>query len=1146
MYNQTQGYPQQQQFSLINTSTQNQFGGFAGFRPPPGPSMINPNVIQQQQNQTSSMDPINQAKLFKQLQEETQSIHQILMKSSTNVPGSGLTTGLSGANNFGIGSRLGVGAGLAQYQSISGASGAKSIDQILLNLRQKTENQTLSLDQNAQNQARTFFSSKNVDMGELEHSMKTSKDSLLMLQKSQREKAVKQGSMAGPAGAVKTSQLISTFFGHGMTGTSLTGDKVTDANEIYKQRLLSTNQSQLISRQINKALHRNLTQTLVEKCKLAAAQIQVNDLGQIELPPPRQFNASVQSKYRIVPARQGLREDQKMQEEQKQQRFPGANLGGIASKRAQDMLIVNKEGGINWYEDTDENIATQFIEKVMKKEITLRYDDHYLLKIKNKMVTSSTQIIKTQRRATFEEYTKGLKRYTEEKFYSNNQNLPYFILTLKAHEDQLRDYYLQDRSNDTQKAIQYQRNQTIHSQFSDILDYLHILSRQPELKKLTIYDVHLNSEDYQRFIAKYTAEYFEYDYKRLLFNESGINQHSKGSQQDQYAVFEDHVARMFSRFDEEQAQALTQAAFQDQNTGVFVFAVVFYMFRCGQHKTAIFYLKSQENDLYRRFGELYSEYYDRFGQSLPSNEVMSFYNKCQMATEDIHDMYKDALICQMMGSQYNPPNSNVFWELLLNWELETQIWFKLKLAAYKLSEGDSELQKFRGQEDLPAMYQPINLSTVQKMIIEGLGEQYFKSRPIQERESCDVVTYFKVLMLLGKYSLALNELVNQPNLEFQIEGNHFAIILSELGILKTRSDFFQMIQDPNFDKQTPLAHLQEHLSDCYDYHQNLSFFIQEAANGAHYVTETVSLIFFLKHGSLVLNSLAQFIINNGLFELLLENDSLRSILGGFDINNKLTLRNLIQDDMYVSLVELITKLNEDSSKMNLNIMLYDKIKKHDKVFQVLNKLQKELIMSNIHPFFLQTTNQGQEAQFNDFFHNPQQPTIQIQKDYSELLNEYEKKGLKKKYQEEYKVLDYLDSIVQAYNNIIERKFEDALRRFGDLTFLPVRKQDEPAEKARIFENLSPEIRSIFFEVIIMIGKCIHLVFNFIRNETKQFADTSKASQLRIEKLNEYRNVLEKLTIYLDYIRQGHIAILENRDKLTDAANFIKKTQILIA
>lgn len=115
------------------------------------------------------------------------------------------------------------------------------------------------------------------------------------------------------------------------------------------------------------------------------------------------------------------------------------------------------------------------------------------------------------------------------------------------------------------------------------------------------------------------------------------------------------------------------------------------MFRSGQHKTAIQYLLANRNDKIRRFGELYQIYYEKYGQSLPTSEVDSFYNKCKLATEDFEDMYKDAIICLMMGSEYQPKEFNVFWNGLLMGELETQLWFKLKLSAYKLSEDQSEM-----------------------------------------------------------------------------------------------------------------------------------------------------------------------------------------------------------------------------------------------------------------------------------------------------------------------------------------------------------------------------------------------------------------------------------------------------------------------
>jgi hypothetical protein len=47
-------------------------------------------------------------------------------------------------------------------------------------------------------------------------------------------------------------------------------------------------------------------------------------------------------------------------------------------------------------------------------------------------------------------------------------------------------------------------------------------------------------------------------------------------------------------------------------------------------------------------------------------------------------MYKDALISLMIGSNFKPNDESVFWDLLMPQELDSQLWFKLKLASYEI------------------------------------------------------------------------------------------------------------------------------------------------------------------------------------------------------------------------------------------------------------------------------------------------------------------------------------------------------------------------------------------------------------------------------------------------------------------------------
>lgn len=78
---------------------------------------------------------------------------------------------------------------------------------------------------------------------------------------------------------------------------------------------------------------------------------------------------------------------------------------------------------------------------------------------------------------------------------------------------------------------------------------------------------------------------------------------------------------------------------------------------------------------------------------------------------------------------------------------------------------------------------------------------------------------FKLLMIVGKYTLALEELISDQY--FIIPVTHFAIILNQIGILKTRHNFWNTLIAVNFVPQEndhlQMTSLQQHLSDSFDY-----------------------------------------------------------------------------------------------------------------------------------------------------------------------------------------------------------------------------------------------------------------------------------------------------------------------------------------
>ena len=160
----------------------------------------------------------------------------------------------------------------------------------------------------------------------------------------------------------------------------------------------------------------------------------------------------------------------------------------------------------------------------------------------------------------------------------------------------------------------------------------------------------------------------------------------------------------------------------------------------------------------RILAKLYQEYYQTYNGAIPQEKIVIFQRECDSAFRGLKDMYKDALISLMIGSNYKPANDRLFWDCLMPQELETQLWFKLKLAAYEVKESPSQHAEYLSYP-LPASYQPYRLSDLQDFISK-LGPKHFSAsasssgnRP-DEEDTLGSMLYFRVLMMIGNYSEA--------------------------------------------------------------------------------------------------------------------------------------------------------------------------------------------------------------------------------------------------------------------------------------------------------------------------------------------------------------------------------------------------------
>ncbi len=170
------------------------------------------------------------------------------------------------------------------------------------------------------------------------------------------------------------------------------------------------------------------------------------------------------------------------------------------------------------------------------------------------------------------------------------------------------------------------------------------------------------------------------------------------------------------------------------------------------HSQAVQYLSGQADAKVQEFGKVYKEYAVDNRESIPRNLISHFKAKCKRDFACFNDMYKDALLCLFIGSQFKPLDETFFLQVLLPYELETQLWFRLKFAAYDLKDNFDDVSAFIATQDLPRDYVPVKLEEVQKYMTEVHGREYFIN---DEQDTLGKINYFKVLMLIGLYTEAL-------------------------------------------------------------------------------------------------------------------------------------------------------------------------------------------------------------------------------------------------------------------------------------------------------------------------------------------------------------------------------------------------------
>ena len=317
----------------------------------------------------------------------------------------------------------------------------------------------------------------------------------------------------------------------------------------------------------------------------------------------------------------------------------------------------------------------------------------------------------------------------------------------------------------------------------------------------------------------------------------------------------------------------------------------------------------------------------------------------------------------------------------------------------------------------------------------------------------------------------------------------------------------------------------------------LSYLIQ-----ANYATEAISLLLFLEDVDFKLLTLARMIVKQKLHPLVLENDVQLSYLD-FDYNTNLTLRSVIRDELYEKLVQTMVRMSTD---VFVNILLLDKINRHEEVLRELIRVQREEIERNWPEYWVRGVGRGGRGEeYREWKEGERKIVAVVSEAHAELLNEYEKQELKKRYAHYFRVLiDNLEVIATAFNHIWSLDFDTALLHFSTLSFLPLRASDQPLLKCKDYPNLDPSLKALIFPVVLAIGKLVMHVYYRVVNEAAK--TTSGAGGKGMRKVAEIREMLERVVMYLEMLKSGGLVEEERMGQWAEATGECKRIQIEIA
>ena len=126
-----------------------------------------------------------------------------------------------------------------------------------------------------------------------------------------------------------------------------------------------------------------------------------------------------------------------------------------------------------------------------------------------------------------------------------------------------------------------------------------------------------------------------------------------------------------------------------------------------------------------------------------------------------------------------------------------------------------------------------------------------------------------------------------------------------------------------------------------------------------------------------------------------------------------------------------------------------------------------------------------------------------------------------------------------------------MTEFSSLDILPMKSADFAGNKVKIYEQPDfdkiGDLRSLVFDCISAIARLSRHIHYKISNETNRFQDQSMQAELKYKQLNDYKEILNRLVLYMDILKtNGSVGDPDKLARMTEVSKEVKRIQIEIA